>query len=222
MSDFYNTESNIFSIFAELPKLNNMKTKIIIAIFLLLTGISAKAQNPDPDQIVCANEIVDYSIGEPYPGSKYVWSAASLAFGKYEKVKQSDNGDVIYIKWLVPGLYSLTVYEQDAAGCKGPSVTAIIQAISGPSAEFDNAQNCYGEPLKIELKGTAPFSVEYTLDGETKNISNISTPTYTMPNAPGKYVIKKVTDESCSSEPTKNYEAIIGKEMKTLRIKMID
>ncbi len=220
MSDFYNTESNIFPTFAKSQKLKKMKK--IITILLILLSIKAAAQSTNPDQTVCTGEVVEYSIDSPTASSKYIWSAVALTMGKYDKIKQSDNGDKVTIKWLDFGFYELTVYEQDEAGCIGPASKIIIQATNGPSAEFDNAQNCYGEPLKIELKGTAPFSVEYTLDGEQKSISNISIPTYTMPNVPGKYVIKKVTDKTCSSEPSRNNEAIIGKEMKTLRIKMIE
>lgn len=192
--------------------------RIIITILLILLSIGASAQSTDPDQTVCTNSVVEYSIDSPTASSKYIWSVASITIGNYDKISQSNNGDKITLKWLDLGMYELTVYEQDEAGCIGPVSKIIIEAISGPSAEFDNAQNCYGEPLKMELKGTAPFSVEYTLDGEQKSLSNIGTKTYTMPNVPGRYVIKKVTDKACTSEPSKNNEAIIGKEMKTLRI----
>ncbi len=186
----------------------------------MLCSLISKAQPADPDQTVCRGQVVDYSIENPTDGSKYIWGVTSLAMGNAQNVSESDNGDRKTIKWLDFGMFELLVYEQDEAGCTGPVSKILVQVTNGPTAEFDNAQNCYGEPLKIELTGTAPFSVEYTLDGEPKNISNISTKTYTMPNIPGKYILKKVTDATCSVEPSKNTEAIIGKEMKTLVIRI--
>ena len=60
-----------------------------------------------------------------------------------------------------------------------------------PSTAFDNAQVCYGEPLKISLSGTAPYEIFYTLDGDEKSATT-SESTYTLPNTPGKYTITKV------------------------------
>lgn len=185
----------------------------------MLCSLISKAQPADPDQTVCHGQVVDYYIENPTAGSKYFWGITTPTMGNVQYVSDSDS-DKKTIKWQNFGMFELLVYEQDEAGCTGPVSKILVQVTNGPTAEFDNAQNCYGEPLKIELTGTAPFSVEYTLDGEPKTISNISGKSYTMPNIPGKYVITKITDATCSVEPSQNKEAIIGKEMKTLVIRI--
>jgi len=89
-----------------------------------------------------------------------------------------------------------------------------------PSAQFDNASLCYGEPLNVILGGEAPFSVDYTLDGKDFSATDISTEIYRMPDTPGRYSITKVSDRNCSSAPENNNNAVIGKEMKAPRIKI--
>ncbi len=94
--------------------------------------------------------------------------------------------------------------------------------VNPPDAQFDNASLCYGEHLNVILRGVAPFTLDYTLDGVSFSIPDINTNIYKMPNTPGKYSIIKVSDKNCSSAPEKNNNAVIGKEMKTLKIKIAE
>lgn len=87
-----------------------------------------------------------------------------------------------------------------------------------PSAKFDNASVCYGEPLKIILNGEAPFNISYTFNGENKTITTFNTE-YLISNIAGRYQITKVTDHFCESEPTLNNTAEILPKLNKLTIK---
>ena len=89
-----------------------------------------------------------------------------------------------------------------------------------PDAQFDNASLCYGEPLNVILRGVAPFTLDYTLDGEAFSVPEISTNIYRMPETPGKYSILKVSDKNCTSAPEKNNNAVIGNVMTPPKIKI--
>ncbi|MBO7597266.1 MAG: hypothetical protein J6T70_09510, partial [Bacteroidales bacterium] len=86
-----------------------------------------------------------------------------------------------------------------------------------PSAEFDNATVCYGEPLKVILSGTAPFEVFYSFDGQEKSFTTNKTE-FQMANIPGKYIITKVKNGACESAPISNSSAVIVPELKKLTI----
>ncbi|MBR2886805.1 MAG: hypothetical protein IKB95_01160, partial [Bacteroidales bacterium] len=88
---------------------------------------------------------------------------------------------------------------------------------SGAYACFDNAQVCYGEPLKIIITGTAPYEIFYNFDGNQKNITTSKTE-YTMPNTPGKYTITKIKDQYCEIEPTKDNTSEILPQLNKLHI----
>lgn len=83
-----------------------------------------------------------------------------------------------------------------------------IVSVCNVSASFDNTAVCYGEPLKITLSGSEPFTVFYTLNGTEKSIETDKTE-FLMDNISGKYKITKVKDSACEFLPTENNEADI-------------
>jgi len=186
--------------------------KTIITATIAASATFCTAQTA-PDQTVCLGANHEYGIENPVEGSVYHWIVNGGS-------NISDTAPTISITWEKEGDYQLSVYETNEAGCDGPQSSITISVVSAPKAEFDNAQLCYGEQLSIELSGSAPFSVEYTLDGQRKTISDISTTTYKLPkNVAGKYALTKVSDKYCNSVPETNSKAIIGNIMKPLTIK---
>ena len=93
----------------------------------------------------------------------------------------------------------------------------ILISDNKPSAAFDNAQVCHGEPLKISLAGTAPYEFFYKLNGEEKSISTTESE-YTMSNIPGKYTISKVKDQYCEANPDNDNTAEILPPLNKLNI----
>jgi hypothetical protein len=90
-------------------------------------------------------------------------------------------------------------------------------ATQKPLVEFNNAQVCYGQPLKLKISGTAPFEIYYTINGEEKVLKTSQTE-YLMPNISGKYKITKIKDSVCESIPTENNISEIANEIKELKI----
>ena len=94
----------------------------------------------------------------------------------------------------------------------------IILLDQKPSAQFDNAQVCYGEPLKIILNGNAPYNIFYTFNGENKTITTSDTE-YQMDNIAGRYQITKVADQMCETSIKENNTAEILPKLKKITIK---
>ena len=87
-----------------------------------------------------------------------------------------------------------------------------------PSAKFDNASVCYGEPLKIILNGKATFKIFYTFNGDNKTITT-SKAEYLMDNIAGRYQITKVADQMCETKTTQNNISEILPKLNKLTIK---
>ncbi len=94
----------------------------------------------------------------------------------------------------------------------------IILLDQKPSAKFDNAQVCNGEPLKIILNGKAPYNIFYTFNGENKTITTSDTE-YQMDNIAGRYQITKVADQMCETSIKENNTAEILSKLKKITIK---
>ncbi|MBP5502210.1 MAG: PKD domain-containing protein [Bacteroidales bacterium] len=94
----------------------------------------------------------------------------------------------------------------------------IILLDQKPSAQFDNAQVCNGEPLKIILNGNAPYNIFYTFNGENKTITTSDTE-YQMDNIAGRYQITKVADQMCETSIKENNTAEILPKLKKITIK---
>ena len=94
----------------------------------------------------------------------------------------------------------------------------IILLDQKPSAQFDNAQVCNGEQLKIILNGKAPYNIFYTFNGENKTITTSDTE-YQMDNIAGRYQITKVADQMCETSIKENNTAEILPKLKKITIK---
>lgn len=163
-------------------------------------------------QTVCASQIKSYRVAAPEPNVIYHWT---ITGGTADKTI----GNEITVKWAdIEDDGVVTVYGEDPeTHCVSESVTYNIKIHKLPSAAFDNAIACHGQPLNILSSGDAPFEISYTIDGEAHGIKT-SEPTYQLPDIPGKYVITKIKDASCEAVPTVNNAAEIAPEMRQVRI----
>lgn len=91
-----------------------------------------------------------------------------------------------------------------------------------PTAQFNNAHVCYGDisPLSIELSGTPPFTIEYTIDEKSEKVENI-TDNHLILSASGHYRLTKVSTLQCpqGGKIGSQAEAVIEKPLKKLIIK---
>ncbi|MBR4266997.1 MAG: hypothetical protein IKQ46_13170 [Bacteroidales bacterium] len=85
-------------------------------------------------------------------------------------------------------------------------------------ATFNNSIVCFDdEGLKVNLSGTAPYEVFYTLDGEEKSFKT-SAKEFILPNIVGKYKIEKVKDATCEFLPVIDNEAVVYDKLKKIKI----
>ncbi len=177
---------------------------------------SSSAVPPSGSHTACLNSSTDYFIDNPVEGSKYVWNISPSGMG--EVVSNSESYDKISVKWKKVGNAEISVYEVNSSGCNSDASTIEVKVLESPDAQFDNATLCYGEPLNVILSGESPFTLEYSLNNENFSIFDINANIYQMPETAGKYSIIKVIDKNCSTIPENNNNAVIGKQMKPLKI----
>ncbi len=163
---------------------------------------------------VCTSQTKTYSVDNPEQGIVYYWEVVGGELS-------ATTGSEVSVKWAdTEGNGTLCVYSKHIeTGCVSDKNVYSVKRKKSPTAQFDNASVCYGEPLKVMLSGTAPFKVFYTLDGETNSFkTDISE--YQMDNIPGNYQLIKVTDgNACETSPTDNNTAIIVSKLQKLIIK---
>ena len=161
---------------------------------------------------VCPSATKKYSVESPEPGYTYHWNVTGGTLS-------GSIGSEVSVIWdETEGEGTISVYaEQTESGCKSDITYLKVHRQKAPSAAFDNAQVCYGEPLKISLSGTAPYEIFYTLDGDEKSATT-SESTYTLPNTPGKYTITKVKDKNCEWLPSTGNTSEISPQLHKLHI----
>ena len=173
----------------------------------------SEPETPSSDlTAVCASQTKTYRVATPEPNVIYHWT---ITGGTTDKTIGND----ISVQWQdTEGDGVVAVYGEDPeTHCVSETVTYNIKIHKSPSASFDNAIACHGQPLKILSSGDAPFDISYTIDGEEHSIKTTEN-SYQLPDVPGKYVITKIKDASCETVPTANNAAEIAPKMKTLRI----
>ena len=169
-----------------------MKSKILLTFFAVLGFNAANSQTAELSP-VCTSSVKTYGV--------------------------EDTGAEITVTWDdTEGEGSLSVYGKNTeTNCTSETVVYIVKRKKAPSVAFENSAVCYGEPLKITLSGSKPFTVFYTLDGKEKSLETDKNE-FLMDNISGKYKITKVTDSACEFSPTENNEAEIFKAVKTPKI----
>ncbi len=189
---------------------------IITSILMLLFSIRSTAQSTANPDTVCSGSNVYYKIPSATANSTFTWgikgSSGTLTFGQ--------STDSIRVSWTnTAGSDTLWVVETNAAGCKGDTAKLTVIRVAPPTAEFDNATLCYGETLKINFTGYPPYSVQYTLNGNTVNQSGITQNPYSVGGTAGNYVLVQISDKHCSNNTLSGQiNAVIGTPLNNLQI----
>lgn len=187
-----------------------------ISIVMLLFSFNSQAQSTANPDTVCAGSNVYYKIPSLTAGSTFTWGIYQSG-GSIQTTAQSDS---IRVDWVnTAGTDSLWVFETNAAGCKGDTAKLTVIRVAPPTAQFDNSTLCYGETLKINFTGYAPYSVQYTLNGNTVNQSGITQNPYSVGGTAGNYVLTQVSDRHCINNTlTGTINSIIGQPLNILQI----
>lgn len=171
---------------------------ILIIIFSKLT-FSANAQ-----QNVCKGSTENYKIQNPTTGSTYTWSID--AGGTIVPVAGTTSE--ININWdNTTGTSVLSVYETNAANCTGNVTQLTVIRNNPPTASISgDATLCAvnnGSALTINLTGTSPWDLVYTVNGVSTTQTGIATSPYTIPaislNTTTVYSLVSVTNTMCSA-----------------------
>ncbi len=193
-----------------------IKKLFITTVFVLILATNISAQSTVNPDTVCVGSNTYYKIPNPTQGSTFTWGIYNSG-GTIETTSQSDS---IRITWQnTAGTDSLWVFETNNASCKGDTAKLTVVRVAKPTAEFDNATLCYGETLNINFSGTAPFDVEYTLNGTTVTQTGITDNPYSVGGTSGTYNLIEITDKHCNNNTFSGQStAIIGEELQQLQI----
>ena len=161
---------------------------------------------------VCSSIPMKYSVDSPESSLVYHWQVSGGTLS-------NTTGTETYVTWdnnEGEGILTLSA-EDPSTGCKSEHTEYKVLRHKLPTASFDNAQVCYGEPLNILLTGDTPYELFYTYNGDEHSVKTTDTQ-YSMPNNPGKYTITKVKDNYCESIPDKNNTSEILPPLNKLKI----
>ncbi|MDG1334404.1 MAG: gliding motility-associated C-terminal domain-containing protein [Crocinitomicaceae bacterium] len=139
------------------------------------------------------------------PGTGTIVVEATNASGTYTQTITGPFTDFLTTNYLVSGIPSdgspvtINVYFSDETTCES--------TLSGNSPILPTATNftggatyCAGDaiaPLLVDVTGTGPWTIDYTLDGTAMTVSGAASPIDLAPTTSGDYVITLVTDANC-------------------------
>jgi hypothetical protein len=145
---------------------------ILLLLFMTSAGRVWTQTSQSPTQNV--------SVGnEPYlvtgtPGSTYNWTITPGNPGTEWAI--NGTGNSITVNWNMPGVYTLSVVETNAAGCHGLPVTVIVTVNQTPNVNDPPDQTvCNGSPTtSVNFTGDIPGTV-YNWINNTPSIGLVST-----------------------------------------------
>ncbi len=195
---------------------NSMK-RFILTLMTAATVAAVNAQDAREVQTVCPGATMKYHVEAPTDGSDYVWETDPRDAGII--IKNNDEPWNVSVTWQKNG--TLSVYEENSAGCTSETAYLEVELGNAISAQFDNAQVCHGDPLNVVFsEGTAfPVVIEFTIDDEPCQ-ADVSQSPYRVPGWGNNYKLTKVTDANkCSVEPQEGNSAVIMPALNKLTIK---
>jgi len=191
-----------------------MKKLLSISLLILLanTVFSQIVTNPDT---VCVGSTEYYKVPKT-AGSTYTWGI----YHGSGTIIASATTDSINIAWSnTAGLDSIWVFEVNAGNCKGDTSKLKVARVAKPTAQFDNANLCSGNILKVIFTGYLPFSLEYTRNGTIIVQNGITQNPYTIGTQSGNYHLVNVTDKNCKNLILSGtINSLIAQPLNTLQI----
>ncbi len=166
--------------------------RYLVAAILLFLCNNAFAQLPMPDS-VCVGETKRYRVNDATVPSTYNW--------KINGITQPSTAHEIFVTWNTDGVYTITVQEENANGCKGIVQQGVVYVFpipipnAGPDATY-----CFEATPR--LNGSGGIKYEWTPTTFLSN-PNIANPVVNIPT-PGSYIYNlSVTNAAgCKSAST--------------------
>jgi len=151
-------------------KLNQRYAVYGILLFTLLlstpAGVWAQS-NQSPTQTVSVG--TEPYLVTPTPGSTYTWAINPGNAGTEWEINGSGNS--LTVDWNLPGVYTLSLVETNAAGCQGLPVSVIVTVNPGPTVDDPADQAvCAGSlTAAVNFTGLVPGTV-YNWTNDTPSI----------------------------------------------------
>jgi len=163
----------------------------IIALYCISNLYSQNTTNPDT---VCISSTEYYNIVNANANSTFTWGI----YHGSGTIVSGQGTDSINIAWTNSvGIDTLWVFEINAGNCKGDTAKIKVVRLAKPTAVFTDNLLCYGETLQVTFTGNAPYTLDYTLNGNPITQIGITTNPYTISTQSGNYQLVKVTDKNC-------------------------
>ena len=161
---------------------NKLLNRWMIFVLLLSSILSLAQTNTSPTLTVGAGSLAEpYLINPPTPGSTYQWSITGGGV-----INPGSTTDNITVDWgIIPGVYTITVIETDAACCQGNPVTVDVTVITIPTVIANSSPSsplCEGDQLTLSGQGTggATYTWDNGVTNNTSFIPSVGTVTYTV------------------------------------------
>jgi gliding motility-associated-like protein len=162
---------------------------IILWVMLLCSAITANAQLPMPDT-VCVGVTKRYKVNDATIPSTYVW--------KVNGIIQAATTHEIFVTWNSPGVFTITVEETNANGCKGDIQQGVVVVFPIPIANAGPNQTiCFNNTTTLNASGGNSYvwSPSQYLSSATS-----ANPTVTLPTAGVyNYYVKVTNAAGCSA-----------------------
>ncbi len=114
--------------------------------------IIANAQLPMPDS-VCVGSTKRYHVNNATVPSTYVW--------KINSIIQTSTTHEIFVTWNTAGVYTITVQEENANGCKGQIEQGVVYVLPIPTTNAGpDALYCF--EITARLNGSGGQTYEWT------------------------------------------------------------
>jgi gliding motility-associated-like protein len=100
-----------------------MLVRCFLIVILLHIAVIANAQLPMPDS-VCVGATKRYSVNDAIVPSTYTW--------KINGITQTATTHEVFVSWTTAGVYTITVQEENANGCKGQIEQGVVYVFAIP------------------------------------------------------------------------------------------
>jgi hypothetical protein len=144
----------------------------LLALFLSTSSGVWAQSNQSPTQTVSVG--TEPYLVTPTPGSTYNWAISPGNPGTEWEI--TGTGSSISIDWNLPGVYTLSLVETNAAGCQGLPVSVIVTVNPGPTVDDPADQAvCAGSlTAAVNFTGLVPGTV-YNWTNDTPSIGLAAT-----------------------------------------------
>jgi gliding motility-associated-like protein len=127
----------------------NNRVRYFFTTAVLHICLLANAQLPMPDS-VCVGSTKRYHVNDATVPSTYIW--------KINGITQSSTSYEIFVTWATDGVYTISVQEENASGCKGQLEQGVVYVLPIPIPNAGpDAAICFENTARLNGSGGAIY-----------------------------------------------------------------